>query len=116
MSLTKWSFVVCSSRRRLKRHSVSRCPRDDLGWLRLSDDVPQTLWTERCRPDVPRGRRSSSGGPDLRRRNAHVDGLQGLSLVRRVSIFLFTRVRISRVLNEREGEFAYKNTSSNLSC
>lgn len=91
MSLTKRAFVVWFSpslaRHRLKRLSVSRCPRDDLGRLRLPHDVPQALRPERGRPDLPRRRRARPGGFNLQRRDGHLDGRQGLSLVGKVSVF-----------------------------
>lgn len=92
MSLTKRVFAVWfpPSWHRLKRHSVSRCPRDDLGRFRLPHDVPQALRPECNRPDLPLRRRARPSSSNLQRRDGHFsDGRQGLSLVGKVSVFDF---------------------------
>lgn len=95
-SLTKRAFVVFGSlRHRLKRHSVSRCPRDDLGRLRLPHDVPQALRPERVRTDLPRRRRARPGGFNLQRRDGHLDRRQGLSLAGKVSVLPYFLLSVS---------------------
>lgn len=94
MSLTRdGSFAVLSDSpwhgKPKKRRSVSRRPRDDMDRLRLPDDVSQAIRPERRGPDLPRSRRSGSGGPSLRRRDGNIDGQQGLPLAGRVSAFFF---------------------------
>lgn len=90
---------------RLKRHSVSRCPRDDLGRFRLPHDVPQALRPERDRRDLPRRRCARPGSSNLQRRDGHhSDGRQGLSLVGKVSVFDF--MPLTSFLAERCVRFA----------
>lgn len=71
----------------LKSYSVSRCPRDDLDWFRLSDDVPQEVQPERCWSDLPRRRNSRPGGFNLRWHNEHEIRQQGFSLIRKVDVY-----------------------------
>lgn len=90
MLLQKKGFSFCFylSDGRLKRFSVSRCPRDDLGRLRFPDDVSQAIRTERRGTDISRWRDSRTSRPNLRRCDECQERHQGSSLIEKVSVFI----------------------------